>query len=65
VLNAANEVAVAAFLDRRIRYDQIHHVNVQTLGAVAPQAPRSLEDLLSLDQQSRQAAEDAITRLHG
>lgn len=65
VLNAANEVAVAAFLDHRIRYDQIHHVNVQTLGAVAPQAPRSLEDLLSLDQQSRQAAEDAITRLHG
>jgi len=65
VLNAANEVAVAAFLDRRIRYDQIHHVNVQTLGTVAPQAPSSLEDLLSLDQQSRQAAEDAITRLHG
>jgi 1-deoxy-D-xylulose-5-phosphate reductoisomerase len=65
VLNAANEVAVAAFLDRRIRYDQIHHVNVQTLGAVAPQAPRSLEDLLSLDQQSRQVAEDTITRLHG
>ena len=25
VLNAANEVAVAAFLERRIRFDQIHH----------------------------------------
>jgi len=65
VLNAANEVAVAAFLDRRIRYDQIHHVNAQTLGKIVPQAPRSLEDLLDLDRQSRQAAEDSITRLHG
>ncbi len=65
VLNAANEIAVAAFLERRIRYDQIHHVNLQTLGSVVPQAPGTLEDLLILDQQSRQAAEDAILRLHG
>ena len=35
VLNAANEVAVAAFLDRRIRFDQIHQVNEETLAAVA------------------------------
>lgn len=63
VLNAANEIAVAAFLERRIRYDQIHHVNIQTLNVVAPQAPASLDDLLALDLQSRQAAEDAISRL--
>jgi 1-deoxy-D-xylulose-5-phosphate reductoisomerase len=60
VLNAANEVAVAAFLERRIRFDQIHHVNMETLGAVAPEAPRSLEDLLALDQKSRRAADHAI-----
>src|SRR5687767_6143383 len=30
VLNAANEMGVAAFLDRRIRFDQIHQVNVAT-----------------------------------
>jgi len=65
VLNAANEVAVAAFLERRIRYDQIHHVNMETLNAVAPQPPGSLEDLLALDLQSRQAAEDAILHFHG
>jgi len=65
VLNAANEVAVAAFLERRIRYDQIHHVNTETLNAVLPQPPGSLEDLLALDLQSRQAAEDAILHLHG
>lgn len=62
VLNAANEVAVAAFLERRIRFDQIHHVNTQTLSAIAPQVPSSLGDLLALDLQSRQAAETVIGR---
>jgi len=64
VLNAANEVAVAAFLDRKIRYDQIHHVNTQTLNSIAPHPPGSLDDLLALDLQSRQAAEVAISHLH-
>jgi 1-deoxy-D-xylulose-5-phosphate reductoisomerase len=63
VLNAANEVGVAAFLARRIRFDQIHHVNTQTLNVVVPHLPQSLEDLLALDLQSRQAAEDAISNL--
>ena len=39
VLNAANEVAVAAFLDGRIRFDQIHAVNLATLEAVQPSKP--------------------------
>ena len=64
VLNAANEVAVAAFLDRKIRYDQIHHVNAETLGRLSPSPPASLEDLLALDQQSRAAANAAIARLN-
>jgi 1-deoxy-D-xylulose-5-phosphate reductoisomerase len=63
VLNAANEVAVAAFLERRIRFDQIHQLNLQTLAAVSPRRPASLEDLLALDAQSRQAAERAASRL--
>jgi len=62
VLNAANEVAVAAFLDRRIRYDQIHHLNVETLSAVTPQPPASLEDLLALDHHSRTVAESFVAR---
>jgi 1-deoxy-D-xylulose-5-phosphate reductoisomerase len=65
VLNAANEVAVAAFLDRRIRFDQIHQVNLATLSAVCPSKPESLEDLLGLDARSRQAAGKAIGRLAG
>ena len=57
VLNAANEVAVAAFLDRRIRFDQIHAVNLATLSAVLPSNPASLEALLALDALARESAE--------
>ena len=63
VLNAANEVAVAAFLSGQIRFDQIHVVNMDTLSAVVPQAPGSLEDLLALDALSRRAAEGVVKRL--
>ncbi len=62
VLNAANEIGVAAFLERRIRFDQIHQLNVETLSAVVPNAPASLDDLLALDQESRRAAQSAIQR---
>ena len=64
VLNAANEVAVAAFLMKEIRFDQIHVVNVETLAAVDPSAPQSLEDLLALDQLSRVAARAVVARIH-
>ncbi|MCL5739839.1 MAG: 1-deoxy-D-xylulose-5-phosphate reductoisomerase [Betaproteobacteria bacterium] len=63
VLNAANEVAVAAFLERRIRFDQIHHINIATLEAVSPSNPDSLNALLALDAQARSVAEQAIGRL--
>ena len=63
VLNAANEVAVAAFLERRIRFDQIHHLNIATLEAVSPSNPDSLNVLLALDAQARSVAEQAIGRL--
>lgn len=63
VLNAANEVAVAAFLDGRIRFDQIHTINMETLSAVTPEPPGSLEDLLALDALSRRSAESVSQRL--
>jgi 1-deoxy-D-xylulose-5-phosphate reductoisomerase len=62
VLNASNEEAVAAFLDRRIRFDQIHQVNLETLAAVAPSKPASLGDLLAIDAQARAAAGQTIQR---
>ena len=63
VLNAANEVAVAAFLEKRIRFDQIHQVNTETLTTVSAVAPQSLEDLLALDALSRAAAAAVAGRI--
>ena len=63
VLNAANEVAVAAFLERRVRFDQIHSVNLATLEALVPSKPQTLQDLLALDADARRAAEAAIRAL--
>jgi 1-deoxy-D-xylulose-5-phosphate reductoisomerase len=59
VLNAANEVAVEAFLDRRIAFTDIHTVNCRTLESVpaASDTLRNLDDLLDLDRRSRGAAE--------
>lgn len=65
VLNAANEVAVAAFLDGTIRFDQIHTVNLRTLEAVLPEpgVRDSLEALLALDAQARRQAEATVLEL--
>ncbi|HEY0200754.1 MAG TPA: 1-deoxy-D-xylulose-5-phosphate reductoisomerase [Burkholderiaceae bacterium] len=63
VLNAANEVAVQAFLDRRIRFDQIHTTNLATLERIVPSNPTSLDDLLALDSSSRQAAGQVVQSL--
>ena len=63
VLNAANEVAVAAFLERRIRFDQIHAVNQSCMAQMSPPAPHNLDDLLALDAQARAVAEDAVRLL--
>jgi len=55
VLNAANEVAVASFLERRLPFDAIHAVNAQTLADIVPAAGEvsTLEGLLALDERAR------------
>ncbi len=63
VLNAANEVAVAAFLEKRIRFDQIHAVNRATLDIVSAGEIRGIADLLALDEQSRAAAAQLAANL--
>ncbi len=63
VLNAANEIAVEAFLNKRIRFDQIHQVNTETLAKVVPQAPHNLADLLALDALSRAKASEVVRSL--
>ena len=59
VLNAANEVGVAAFLAGEIGFDQIHVVNANTLASVAISAGEadSLDALLALDTRARRAAQ--------
>ena len=63
VLNAANEVGVAAFLDGKIRFDQIHHINAETLGCATFSPPKSVAALLDLDQQARALAGAVVARL--
>jgi 1-deoxy-D-xylulose-5-phosphate reductoisomerase len=56
ILNAANEIAVEAFLNRQIRFDQIHAVNEATLGALSLDEPKNLDDLMEIDRISRDKA---------
>ena len=63
VLNAANEVAVAAVLEKRIRFDQIHHINLATLNALVVSEVSGIGDLLALDTQARAAAGDIAAQL--
>jgi 1-deoxy-D-xylulose-5-phosphate reductoisomerase len=64
VLNAANEVAVQAFLDERVRFTDIHRINQSTLEALSGrfERPRSLDDLLELDARARSHATTAAGR---
>ncbi len=63
VLNAANEVAVQAFLDGRIRFDQIHSVNAGALDVLTPALPQTLEDLLEIDREARHCALGVVSGL--
>jgi 1-deoxy-D-xylulose-5-phosphate reductoisomerase len=65
VLNAANEIAVEAFLAGRLRFDGIHRVNAQALERVLPAAgdAQSVDALLALDARARDAARAHVARL--
>ena len=60
VLNAANEVAVAAFLAGQISFTRIALVVAETLNRYRPQAPSSLDDVLSIDAEARVRARDLL-----
>jgi len=63
VLNAANEVAVAAFLDRRIPYLAIADCIAASLDRLGHAPAESLEALSALDDETRRVAEHVVTRL--
>jgi len=65
VLNAANEVAVQAFLDGTIRFTDIHSVNAGTVDRLvaALGATATLDDLLELDRRARDEAMQSVRSL--
>ncbi len=60
VLNAANEVAVAAFLAGQIAFTKIPVMVEQVLTRYTPPAPVSLRDVLSVDSEARQCAGELL-----
>jgi 1-deoxy-D-xylulose-5-phosphate reductoisomerase len=65
VLNAANEVAVAAFLDGKLRYTAIPQVIEQALARIPAAPADSLETVLEVDRNARRAAADCVAMLMG
>ena len=63
ILNAANEIAVAAFLDRRIHFPDIVGLVEQLLETMNEAAPRSISDVIELDRRTRAAAERQVPEL--
>jgi 1-deoxy-D-xylulose-5-phosphate reductoisomerase len=59
-LNAANEIAVAAFLDQKIKYVDIPSVISAQLDTHIPQDDDDLESLLEIDQLTRQSTKKDI-----
>jgi 1-deoxy-D-xylulose-5-phosphate reductoisomerase len=60
VLNAANEVAVAAFLAGQIAFTRIAAVVEETLTRPFPSAPSTLDDVLAVDAEARARAADML-----
>jgi 1-deoxy-D-xylulose-5-phosphate reductoisomerase len=61
VLNAADEIAVQAFLDRRIGFMSIPEVVERTLGAVEQRDLESVDDVMDVDRESRVRASELVS----
>jgi len=62
VLNAANEVAVAAFLEQRLNFAAIPAVIEEVLARLPAVPVESLEAVLATDRQARQLARMEVAR---
>jgi len=60
ILNAANEIAVAAFLAGRIGYLEIAAIVADTLDRYDPAAPETLDAVLHVDREARVLAEERV-----
>jgi len=61
VLNASNEIAVEAFLQRQISFTDIAKLNECCLEQLGGNKPKSIDDILLLDSQTRQIALEKIS----
>ena len=61
MLNAANEVAVAAFLDRKISFPAIARVIEQVMEKLTVKEAKAMEDVFSADEAARVAAREFIS----
>ncbi|MGL4734748.1 MAG: 1-deoxy-D-xylulose-5-phosphate reductoisomerase, partial [Enterovibrio sp.] len=57
---AANEVAVHAFLQQKIRFTQISQISEQVLALQTNKEPYSIDDLLEIDGAARRQANQII-----
>lgn len=64
-LNAANEIAVAAFLQQQIRFTDISAVNQKVVECMALPEPTSIEMVLEIDRQAREVAGGLVRNLQG
>jgi 1-deoxy-D-xylulose-5-phosphate reductoisomerase len=61
-LNAADEIAVAAFLNQEIGFADIPKVIAATLNETSPYHPESIEEVLAIDLRARQVARETLSR---
>jgi 1-deoxy-D-xylulose-5-phosphate reductoisomerase len=64
VMNAANEIAVAAFLDRRVRFPGIWRIVKEVMDQHAPVAHPDLDAILEADQWARNEAQRCVKSLN-
>ncbi|PYL07564.1 MAG: 1-deoxy-D-xylulose-5-phosphate reductoisomerase [Verrucomicrobia bacterium] len=63
VMNAANEIAVAAFLDRQVRFPNIWHVVEEVMNRHTPIAHPDLDAIMQADQWARAEAQGYVKSL--
>jgi 1-deoxy-D-xylulose-5-phosphate reductoisomerase len=61
-LNAADEIAVAAFLEREIGFSDIARVVEQTMRETADRHPESIEEVLAIDARAREVARQKLAQ---
>ena len=60
VLNAANEIAVQAFLEERLRFTEIAPTIEQMLETYDPPPPNDIDDVLTIDREARERARERV-----